>query len=124
MARIGPVDDPRPWYAAADVYVHPTFYDPCSLVSREALSCGLPLVTTCCNGVSELIQPDREGLLLDSPRDVDGLTESLASLLDADRRATIGAAARRLAMEHPFSRNVDALLDVYQRSPRASRHAA
>ena len=31
---------------AADFLVHPTFYDPCSLVVLEALACGLPIITT------------------------------------------------------------------------------
>ena len=42
--------DPRDAYFAADFLVHPTFYDPCSLVALEALACGLPVVTTRYNG--------------------------------------------------------------------------
>ena len=34
--------DPIPLYAAADVFVHPTWYDPCSLVTLEASASGLP----------------------------------------------------------------------------------
>ncbi len=41
-------------YFAADFLVHPTFYDPCSLVVLEALACGLPVITSRCNGASEL----------------------------------------------------------------------
>src|SRR5690606_4821323 len=43
---IGPVSSPLPYYAAADIYVHPTHYDPCSLVVLEAWACGLPVVTS------------------------------------------------------------------------------
>src|SRR6185503_16572443 len=32
---LGTVSDLVPYYAAADAYVHPTFYDPCSLVLLE-----------------------------------------------------------------------------------------
>jgi len=35
---------PKRNYFAADFLVHPTFYDPCSLVVLEALACGLPVV--------------------------------------------------------------------------------
>ena len=55
------VDDPVPLYAAADVYVQPTWYDPCSLVVLEALAAGLPVVTTRLNGAGELITSGREG---------------------------------------------------------------
>ncbi len=36
----GPWMTPSPYYAAADLYVQPTFYDPCSLVVLEALASG------------------------------------------------------------------------------------
>jgi UDP-glucose:(heptosyl)LPS alpha-1,3-glucosyltransferase len=54
--------DPKDCYFAADYLVHPTFYDPCSLVVLEALACGLPVITTQYNGVSELLTPPAEGL--------------------------------------------------------------
>ena len=47
--------DPRDAYFGADFLVHPTFYDPCSLVALEALACGLPVLTTRYNGASELL---------------------------------------------------------------------
>ena len=46
----GHCPDMRNAYFAADFLVHPTFYDPCSLVVLEALACGLPVITTACNG--------------------------------------------------------------------------
>ena len=42
---IGNQRNPIPYYQAADVYVQPTYYDPCSLVALEALACGLPVIT-------------------------------------------------------------------------------
>ena len=47
-----------PYYAAADLYVHPTFYDPCSLVVLEAAACGLPIITSRYNGAAELFRGD------------------------------------------------------------------
>ena len=37
---LGTVTDMVPYYAAADAYVHPTYYDPCSLVLLEAAASG------------------------------------------------------------------------------------
>src|SRR5581483_4302281 len=50
------VTDMRPIYAAADVCVHPTWYDPCSLVTLEALASGLPVITSHFNGASGLMR--------------------------------------------------------------------
>ena len=58
---LGTVSDLTPYYAAADAYVHPTFYDPCSLVLLEAAASGLPIVTTRrCNGATELFRRTRK----------------------------------------------------------------
>lgn len=121
---VGAVDDAAPYYAASDVYVQPTFYDPCSLVVLEALACGLPVITSRFNGAGELITPAREGYLLDDPADADALAERMRSLLDAHRREHMGHAARELALRHSFQQNIRAILAVYAevlsgRVPRA-----
>ena len=66
---VGPVENPLADYAAADVYVHPTIYDTCSLVVLEAAACGLPVITTRCNGAAELFHEDRDVLLVSDPAD-------------------------------------------------------
>ncbi len=114
----GSLDDPTPLYAAADVYVQPTFYDPCSLVALEALACGLPLVTSCYNGVSELVTNGGEGFALQDPADVEELDARLESLMAADVRARMGQAARQLALRHTFAHNVDEILTLYAQLDR------
>src|SRR5207253_786256 len=59
--------DIRGGYWASDFFVQPTYYDPCSLVVFEALACGLPVITTSCNGASELMTDGREGYILTAP---------------------------------------------------------
>ena len=51
---IGPVADPVPYYAAADVLILPTVYDPFPSTVIEALACGLPVVTTTGCGARDL----------------------------------------------------------------------
>ena len=82
----------RNCYFAADFFVHPTFYDPCSLVVLEALACGLPVITTRYNGAAEVLHPPREGFVIDDPHDLDQLAGAMKQLLDPARRA---ACARR-----------------------------
>ncbi|HQU46159.1 MAG TPA: glycosyltransferase family 4 protein [Pirellulales bacterium] len=110
---VGPAADTVPYYAAADLYVQPTFYDPCSLVVLEALASGLPVVTSRYNGAGELLTPGVEGQLLDDPADMDELVDCLRSLMDASVRPAMSVAARDLALRHTFDRNCRELLAIY-----------
>ncbi|MEZ6073432.1 MAG: glycosyltransferase family 4 protein [Pirellulales bacterium] len=120
---LGSVDDPAPLYAAADVYVQPTWYDPCSLVVLEALAAGLPVVTSCFNGAGELITPGQEGDVLDDPANDVAWAECLARYCHTRRREAMGDAARRLADRHDLERNCDEILSVYQEQAEVRRAA-
>lgn len=122
---VGPVDDAAPYYAAADIYVQPTFYDPCSLVVLEALASGLPVVTSRYNGAGELISEGVEGSIVGDPSDVGELTSCLRPLLDGPVRDRMSFAARALALAHAFDRNCRELLAVYEEvAGRRKRKAA
>jgi len=126
---LGSIDDVVPYYAAADIYVQPTFYDPCSLVVLEALSAGLPVVTTRWNGAGELITNNLEGHVLDQPDDADALASTLVPLvLSESRREAMGRAARQLALAHTLERNCQEIVGVYEevvaaRGPRRRQAA-
>lgn len=117
----GRVPDAAPYYCAADLFVLPTFYDPCSLSVGEAAASGLPVVTTRANGASELLTDGREGFILDDAADDVALRECLRRLVEPDLRQRMGQAARRLALRYSLRRNCDELIAVYeeivQRSP-------
>jgi UDP-glucose:(heptosyl)LPS alpha-1,3-glucosyltransferase len=110
----GRVDDPIPYYAAADFYVHPTYYDPCSLVVLEAAACGLPLITSRYNGASEMFTAGDDVLLIDDPADDSELAAAMQVLLDDSVRQRLGGAARRTVLRHSFHRNVDQILEIYR----------
>jgi len=110
---VGTADDTAPYYAAADLYVHPTIYDACSLVVLEAAASGLPVVTSRVNGVADLLTHGADSLLLERPTDVAGLSGAMRLLLDDARRAELAAAARRTALRHTLRRNVEEVLAVY-----------
>lgn len=76
----GPITDPRRLFGGADCLLLPTYYDPCSLVTLEAMACGTPSITTGHNGVAELIEPERSGFVLDSPADIDGAVRAMHEL--------------------------------------------
>jgi UDP-glucose:(heptosyl)LPS alpha-1,3-glucosyltransferase len=110
----GYVPDTRNCYFASDFLVHPTFYDPCSLVVLEALACGLPVVTSRYNGASELLNPPLDGYVVDDPHDDRQLAECLAELLDPARRFACAQAARRRAGAWTFDQHFRQLLKVFE----------
>ncbi len=120
---LGYVAQMRNAYFAADFFVHPTFYDPCSHVVLEALACGLPVITTRCNGASELLQPPREGFVLDDPHDLDQLAGAMTKLLDPARRSACSQAARRAGMQWTFEHHYRQMLAVFAEAA-ARKHAA
>lgn len=72
----GPILDMAPMYAAADVFVLPTLYDPFSNASLEAARHGLPVITTTANGFGELIESEVHGSVV-PPGDVNRLAPAL-----------------------------------------------
>jgi glycosyltransferase involved in cell wall biosynthesis len=80
---LGSLPDVAPAYEAADSLVHPTLEDTFAMVVLEAMSHGLPVVVSgpryC--GVSGLLQHGVNALILDDPRSVASLTQTLQQLI-------------------------------------------
>ena len=120
---LGPRPDIHNCYFAADFLVHPTFYDPCSLVVLEALACGLPVITSRCNGAGELLSPPREGYVIDDPHDHQQLAWSIEQLLDSARRRSCAEAARRTATQWTFEMHYRLLRQVFEEAAERKRAA-
>jgi UDP-glucose:(heptosyl)LPS alpha-1,3-glucosyltransferase len=109
---LGPIADMAPLFAAADVVVHPTRWDACSLVTIEGLAAGLPVITTAMDGASELIANGHSGFVLPDPEDVPALAVHMRHLCNPDMRRCIGSAARDTALRHDSRDNFRAVEDV------------
>ena len=96
----GTTDEPEKYYGAADLLVHPSFYDACSLTVLEALASGLPVITTSSNGAGGIIHQGQEGYVISDPRNGQDLEEKISLFLDPDRRAQASLAARALAEDY------------------------
>jgi UDP-glucose:(heptosyl)LPS alpha-1,3-glucosyltransferase len=118
---VGEVNNMIPYYAAADAYVHPTYYDQCSLVILEAAASGLPIVTSRRHhGTAEMFREGDEILTVYDPRDADDLYERVEALFDEGVRTKLGIGARQAAERHPFERNVAEILGLYERHVQLS----
>jgi UDP-glucose:(heptosyl)LPS alpha-1,3-glucosyltransferase len=103
----------RRWYAAADLLAHPTWYDPCSRVVLEALSLGLPAVTTRYNGAAEVMEAGRHGVVIDWPGNIAGLAAAIAQSLDPALREVCRADAARLHEQLSMARHARELKALY-----------
>ena len=93
----GQVAEVERFYAAADMLVHPTRWDACSLATIEAMVAGLPVITTALNGASDFITDGANGYVLADPEDHRALADHIAALSDPVLRSSIGQAARLAA---------------------------
>jgi glycosyltransferase involved in cell wall biosynthesis len=77
----GRLDEELPaYYAAADVCVVPSHYEPFGLVPIEAMACRTPTVASDVGGLQFTVVPEVTGLLV-PPKDVDGFTQAIDRIL-------------------------------------------
>jgi len=122
---LGQRDDMADCYFAADFLVHPTFYDPCSLVVLEALACGLPVITSRFNGASELLPSPAAGFIVDDPHDSQALAAGVQRFCQPDVHQRGAAAAREAAARWTWEDHYRSILAILtdtarQRSSRAA----
>jgi len=91
---LGERPDAREILAAGDVFVLPSLWEGLPYVLVEAAGLGKPIVATAIDGVAEVIQDGRTGILV-PPADPERLAEALVRLLlDKGLAARLGAQAR------------------------------
>lgn len=97
---VGSRDDVMDFYAAADIVLLPSHSEGFPFVLLEALAVGKPVIATSVNGVPEVIEHMKTGLLVKA-RDVAGMAGAMQFLLEHPERAMqLGAAGRAVVQEH------------------------
>ena len=112
---LGEVADLVPIYAAADIFILPTIYDPFSNACLEALASGLPVITTRSNGFSEIIEDRVQGSIVDNPANLVGLRDAIRFWSDKSRRDAARPANIERASEFDISKNVAQTLEILTR---------
>lgn len=74
-------DEVKKLMQKSDVFVFPSFFEGFGLVLLEALSCGLPLISTTNTAASDLISEGEEGFIIE-PGDEQALTEKMQYFID------------------------------------------
>jgi UDP-glucose:(heptosyl)LPS alpha-1,3-glucosyltransferase len=117
VAWLGARDDPERWYAAADVVVLPSRYEPFGNVHLEALAAGLPVVASTRAGGAETIREGINGSVV-SPTDARAITSALERFRERPA-AEVADAARRSAEPYTYAAQVAGFARVYERVSRA-----
>jgi UDP-glucose:(heptosyl)LPS alpha-1,3-glucosyltransferase len=109
---LGEVPDLVRIYAAADIFILPTIYDPFSNACLEGLACGLPVITTRANGFSEIIEDGVHGSIVDFANDLAGLRDAIQLWSDAACRAAVRPTNIQCAAQFDVSGNVARTLEI------------
>ena len=128
---VGKLDRPqlRALYASAAVAVVPSLYEPFGYAATEAMAAGVPLVASRIGGLAEIVEHDRNGVLVDVAFDADGLAridpEALAAAIvdlvdDPAQAQRLREAGLARAAEFTGTRMAELTLQAY-RSVRAAR---
>jgi glycosyltransferase involved in cell wall biosynthesis len=88
-----------PWLHAMDVYVQPSFTETTSLTVLEAMSCGLPVLSSKVGFIQHYIVDEENGLFFNNKHPYD-LFAKIARLHDDPvLRSTLGTAARKTVVQ-------------------------
>jgi UDP-glucose:(heptosyl)LPS alpha-1,3-glucosyltransferase len=111
---LGPVSDMQSLLMAVDLFVLPTVYDPFSNACLEALSYGLPVITTATNGFAEIIEPGVHGAVIDRADDIPALRHALEEWLPPARRESARGQCSEVARRYSMNTNVEQTLRVLE----------
>lgn len=109
---LGEVADVGPIYAASDVFILPTIYDPFSNACLEALASGLPVITTKSNGCSEIMDDRIHGSLIEEANDAIALRDAIQFWSDESRRVAARPAIIERVSQFDISRNVEQTVEI------------
>jgi glycosyltransferase-like protein len=117
---VADVDIPA-WYAAADVLAFPSVKEGFGLAVLEAMSAGIPVVTSDLPVFREYLVGGRDALLTE-PGDVGGLAAALlAALEDAELRQALVSAGARVAARFTWQESARQHREVYASVRRNGR---
>lgn len=108
-------DRKRAELAAASAFILPSYAEALPMALLEAMSWGLPVVTTPVGGIPQVIEHNANGLLV-TPGDIDGTAAAIARLMrEPALGEKLGAAARRtIERSYSLDASVERLVQIYR----------
>jgi len=110
----GPQKDVYKYYAAADIFVFPTLYEPFGNVHLEALASGLPVITTKNSGASEIIENGKHGFVVDCPENTREIADRIEFVMNKDEKQRMSIEARKLAEDFTHEKHISKIITLYR----------
>ena len=116
VGRVSDEDLPR-YYRSAQVFCSPAVDgESFGVVLLEAMASGVPVVASNIEGYRQVVNDEREGLLV-PPRDAEALASAVCRLLqDRELAARLGATGLETALDYSWTRIAEQVLDFYART--------
>lgn len=116
---VGFVDDAAAYMQAFDMFLLPSLSEALNYAVLEAGTAGLPVIATSVGGMPEVIEHEKNGLLIE-PNDENAIAHALRALADnAEKRHALGEALRtRVRDAFSLTRMVAETMRVYDLSIR------
>ena len=114
LIYLSPVDYLEKYYAASELFILPSIYEPFGNVHLEALASGLPVIASKYSGVAELISHKMNGMILEDPGNPKEIAKHINYLSEPKTRAVMGRQGRRLAEDFSIQKNTEKMLRLYK----------
>ncbi len=101
-AGLQPKDALASYYAQMNMVVVPSRFEGFGLTAIEAMSYGIPVLASAVDGLKEVVEDGKSGLLFES-EDSDALAETVVELIENDEKREAFAIAGRKRVEEHFS---------------------
>lgn len=99
-------------YNACDVFVYPSLYEGFGLPPLEAMSCGIPVITSNISSIPEVVGDG--GILID-PFNIDSLISSLEDLLNSESaRSSLSIKALQRASNFSWKKTSEKTVEAYK----------
>jgi len=118
---LGARKDVRQLYLAADFCTLPTYHDPCSRTILEALSLGVPCLTTRYDGSADAIREGEHGFVIDAPDSIRQMAHAFQQTSDHLLREAMARNALALRPRLSMRRHAEEILAVYEEICRRKR---
>ena len=115
IEAVGSQADVRPWLAASDALVFPSYREGFPNVVLEAGAMGLPSIVTAINGSREIVGEGKNGVIV-PPRDADALYAAMMRFVQQPRQVAEMAANAREMIASRFEKSFveQCLIDYYK----------
>jgi len=102
------------YFRAADIFIMLSKFDTFGMVVLEAMAAGLPVIVSPNVGAKDIVKEGVNGFILTEYQDVNAAANRIISLLDVERRRTMGATAQIDAGEYSWKQLERKISEIYE----------